>query len=293
MLTYELKIADERLDMARCLSSGQVFRWQKVDQFWIGVDGRAWFRVLETAPGNLRVETNADRRAFERLFRLDLDANEVEALILGKGPELAPYAEQLRGLRLLRPSVPEEVFFSFLCSANNHISRIGQMIRKLAAYGDSLGEVDGLMLHVFPTPNRIAEIPEAELRAKGFGYRGASIPEAARQLTDRGEGWLTALSKQPYQEIKRELVAIKSIGPKLADCIAIFGLGRTDVVPIDTHIWQAMTRLYYPQWEGKPLTDLKYREASDFFRNRFGEHTGWAHQYLFYDSVLHWRGRKK
>lgn len=257
------------------------------------MDGDAWYLVVVEEEGLLKVQSNQAQSAFESLFRLDLDGSEVEREILQKGPELAPYAHQLRGLRLLRPADPEEVFFSFLCSANNHISRIGQLIRKLAAFGEPLGEVDGETLHRFPTSARIARIPEQDLRSAGFGYRGASIPEAARQMVDRGEGWLDSLRMAPYEEIKRELTAIKSVGPKLADCIALFGLHRTDVVPIDTHIWQAMARLYFPEWSGQALTDLKYRTASDFFRNRFGVHTGWAHQYLFYDNVLHWRERRK
>ena len=257
------------------------------------MDGDGWYRAIKRDGDRYQVDTNKSTQVFREMFRLDIDGRDVERQILQKGPELAPYADQLRGLRLLRPSVPEEVFFTFLCSANNHITRIGQMIRKLAAYGEPMTEQDGEVLYRFPSAARIATIPESELRAKGFGYRGASIPEAARQLVLRGEGWMNSLRDLPYLEIKRELTAIKSVGPKLADCIALFGLHRTDVIPIDTHIWQAMTRLYFPEWQGQPLTDLKYRTASDFFRDRFGEHTGWAHQYLFYDNVLHWRERRK
>jgi len=85
---------------------------------------------------------------------------------------------------------------------------------------------------------------------------------------------------------------MKGIGPKLADCICLFGLDHQEAVPVDTHIWQAMCRLYFPQWSGTALTEKRYYEASDFFRDRLGDLAGWAHQYLFYDNVLNWRSRR-
>lgn len=257
------------------------------------VDGACWYCISIQENGTLEVESNFPADQFRALFRLETSGEETEAEILTKGPELKPYASELRGLRLLKPTDAEEVFFHFLCSANNHISRIGQMIRKLAAYGEAFDEVHGETVYKFPRADRIAQIPESELRAAGFGYRAASIPLAARALVGRGNDWLAGLSELPYRNLRAELVGIKSVGPKLADCVALFGLHRTDVVPIDTHIWQAMTRLYFPQWQGLPLTAKRYDEASDFFRARFGVHTGWAHQYLFYDSVLHWRERRQ
>lgn len=290
--TFSISLADGRLDVSRCLSSGQIFRWEQLGpERTLVVDGDGWF-LIEEHDRSLTVTSNQEQDAFDRLFRLDVDAGEVEDAILRKGPELAPYADALRGLRLLRPSVPEEVFFCFLCSANNHIARIGQMVRKLAAYGEKIGEVEGRPVHRFPEPARIASIPEEELRSQGFGYRGASIPTAAKQLADRGPGWLGSLRALSCDEIRRELVAIHSVGPKLADCIALFGLHRTDIVPIDTHMWQALTRLYFPEWASLPLTAARYREAALFFQDRFGEHTGWAQQYLFYENVLNWRGRR-
>jgi hypothetical protein len=37
---------------------------------------------------------------------------------------------------------------------------------------------------------------------------------------------------------------------------------------------------------------MKYRQLGDFLRERFGDLTGWAHQYLFYDNLLNWRARR-
>lgn len=300
---------------------------------WLGVDGDHWYRVLQEAlpsqTGRFRpsstlvhatglnqdaqrdaltyvadgqtageitchVETNATEAAFRDLFRFDWNHDEIRAEVLRRGPEVEPYLGSLAGLRSMRPSDPVETFFSFLCTPNNNLPRIVTMVDALAAYGTILATVDGVVLHRFPEADRIAEIPEQALREKRFGYRAATIPKAARELVSRGgRHYLETLKAATYEEAHEELVSFPGIGPKLADCIALFALHHTSAVPIDTHLWQAATRLYFPQWKDASITELKYRAVSSHLRERFGEYTGWTHQHLFFDSVLNWRSRQK
>lgn len=320
MNQFVVSVPNGRLDLARCVSSGQVFRWQRLDDdSWLGADGESWFVVTEGPPppageigdpdrsgeprGGSReghacraqqfcVRSNGTAQDFGRLFRLDWDADEIEREIAIRAPELQPYLGSLHGLRLLRHSDPVETFFTFLCTPNNNIARISSMVRKLAAFGPVMAKVEGVDVHRFPSEDRVATIEEAELRSLGFGYRAATIPAAARQLSLLGgREWLESLKSEPYETAWRELVLIKGIGRKLADCICLFGLHHNEVVPVDTHIWQALCRLYFPDWCSLPLTDKRYEIAASHFRSRLGELTGWAHQYLFYDNVLNWRKR--
>lgn len=279
--------------MRLCVSSGQVFRWKQLrDGGWLGVEGEHWYKV-QPAEGALQVESSGEEADFRRLFRLDWDAEAIEREVLRIGPELKPYMDGLRGLRLMRPSSDEETFFCFLCTPNNHIGRITAMIEKLSRYGEAMAEVAGQTMYRFPGAEKIASIPEDELRAQGFGYRGGTIPRIARQMLDRGDGWLASLRAGAYEEAHKQLVGIKGIGPKLADCIALFALDFTEAVPVDTHLWQAFTRLYHPEWQGAALTDRRYEQAANEFRQRFGKLSGWAHQYLFYDNVLFARERRR
>lgn len=238
-----------------------------------------------------RVETNGTRKDFESLFRLDWDMEKIRAEILRRGPEVEPYMGTLEGLRLMQPSDPIEAFFSFLCSPNNNIPRIVTMVAALASYGPTF---PGTALHRFPESETLAQIPEAELRERKFGYRAATIPRAARELVARGgRAYLESLKHTTYEEAHAALVSFYGIGPKLADCIALFALHHTEAVPVDTHLWHAATRLYFPDWERASITDLKYKAVGGHVRGRFGELTGWAHQFLFFDSVLNWRSRMK
>ena len=193
----------------------------------------------------------------------------------------------------MRPSDPVETFFSFLCTPNNNLPRIVKMVAELAGYGPALATVDGVDLRRFPEAETVAAIPEAELRERRFGYRAATIPNAACELVARGgRDYLEHLKTVSYEEAHAALVTFHGIGPKLADCIALFALHHTCAVPVDTHLWHAATRLYFPEWEKAAITHLKYRAVSAHVRGRFGDLTGWAHQHLFFDSVLNWRSRR-
>lgn len=290
--TFAVEFDPEDFSLDLCVNCGQVFRWKRVgDGRWVGSEGEFWFDVAEFEPGTLEIASNGSLSDFKRLFRFDWTGSEARSEMVRLGPELELYIRQLPGLRMMRPTSAVETFFCFLCTPNNHLSRITAMIETLSSFGKPMES--NPQVRRFPDLLAIASIEEGELRRRGFGYRGATIPKAARELLELGgEAYLEGLKKASYAEAHKQLCAISGVGPKLADCIALYGLDHTEAVPIDTHIWQAATRLYFPEWEGSSLTASKYREVGDFFRGRFGKLSGWAHQYLFFENLLNWRTRK-
>lgn len=285
-MTYTISLEPGELDLRQCVSCGQVFLWRETaPDLWLGVDGEAWFRVQVT-PDGLNVESNVPSERFRRLFNLDVDQAEQEEAIRAAAPELDPYIARFPGLRLMRPSCPVETLCCFLCTPNNHLRRIMPMARALQAYGEPIGEVEGVVLRRFPEIEAVASIPEHELRAMGFGYRARSIPLTAARVAERGgREWLMNLRAKTYAEAFEALVALPGVGPKLADCIALFALHKTEAVPVDTHLWQAATRLYFPEWRGAAITESRYRAVGALFRAKFGPLAGIAHHYLFYDNM--------
>jgi N-glycosylase/DNA lyase len=254
------------------------------------VDGQAWYRIQRQGDV-LRVHSNGDRKDLERFFQLGLSAAAIVKEIEAAGPELAPYLQMTRGLRALVYADAVECLFTFLCTANNHVSRISTMVRHLASYGLSLD--DHPVHRRFPALEPLAALSEGDLRLAGFGYRAASLPGVAAQLVRRGgDRYVDSLKRSSLEHVRSELMSLPSVGPKLADCIALFGFGFRRAVPVDTHIWKAATRLYFPNYAGSPLSRHKYEEFATFFKKRFGDNAGWAHQALFYDSLLNWRSRK-
>lgn len=284
MRHYRLSVPAWELNLPLCLQSGQVFRWRTEGNAWVGTvgnqllvvepRGNRWHILSPNAPDPLN--------AFIALFRLELDLKRVQMTLLRCDPRWAGWIAELPGLRLLRWSDPEECLFSFLCTPANNIPRITGMIERLCEhYGDPIGEWNGTLWHAFPRAERIATLSEAELRALGFGYRARTLIQVAKSLQERGQGWLASLAQLPYWEAKAELMRLPGVGAKIADCVLLFGLDNPYAVPVDTHMWQAVQEWLLPELRNQSLTERTYRTIVDWFHERFGEWTGWAHQYLF------------
>lgn len=278
------------LDLEECVTCGQVFLWRRLPSGrWLGVDGDAWL-VVEVHRDRLQVSGEACGEApvarLRRLFRLDENLDALREAILAKGPELAPHLGRWPGLRMARPSCPVETLFCFLCTANNNLGRIGGMTAWLHARGDRVGEVEGFAVRRFPNLERLAEITEEDLRRAGFGYRAKTIPEVARETLRRGGvAWLLGLREASYEDAHAVLMELPGVGPKLADCIALFALHHTRAVPVDTHLWRAAIRVYFPSFLGARPTPARARQIGDHLRARFGDLAGWVQHFLFVDAL--------
>ncbi len=135
------------------------------------------------------------------------------------------------GIRILRQD-PWEMLCSFIISQNNNIPRIKGIIGRLCErYG---GFPDALSLS--------AETPEslAYLRS---GFRAKYIADAAAK-TASGETDLAAVSAMPYEDARKELMKIKGVGPKVADCVLLFGMHRMEAYPVDIWIKRVLATFY-------------------------------------------------
>ena len=280
---FQLTIRDVPVDLERIARSAQMFRWTPVGQSWRVHDGDHVHTVQSLGDGQFEVESNQGETAFRLLIRLETDHAEMHQKLVKYGPEIEPFLANREGLRMMRPNCKTEVLFSFLCSSCNHVNRITKMVWSLAARGEN----------GFPGIERLAEVTEQELRAEGFGYRGATIPKVAQILASNGgERYLDDLANGSYEDARKELISLPGVGKKLADCICLYAFDFGQSVPVDTHIWQVLTRLYYPTWVGTNLTDTKYETVAGHLRDRFGELAGVAHQFLFVDNMERYRSRE-
>eukprot|EP00904_Undaria_pinnatifida_P007206 jgi/Undpi1/3615/HiC_scaffold_16.g06986.m1 len=219
---------------------------------------------------------------------------------------MAAVAASIPGVRVVRQD-PVECIFSFICSSNNNIPRITSMLGNLRrTYGElllSVGEgglaatgVFGtntevedwakmpLELHSFPTVNALADnATEGHLRAMGFGYRAKYIVQSAKLMQMRGGAdWALSMRSKGRDAVRDQLMTLSGVGPKVADCVALFSLDQTSAIPVDVHVWRIACRDYDPSLvECKSLTPTVYARVGDLFRDRFGQRAGWAHSLLF------------
>ncbi|CAK7271001.1 8-oxoguanine glycosylase ogg1 [Sporothrix epigloea] len=210
------------------------------------------------------------------------------------------------GIRILNQDA-WEALICFICSSNNNISRISQMAQKLCIhYGPFLGTIDGEAFHDFPSPAALAAPSvETHLRQLGFGYRAKYIVQTAHTLSmDRPEGWLEQLRNPScpppgqsklvkaqaqkddctpsYKTAHEQLLLLSGVGPKVADCVALMGLGWGEAVPVDTHVWQIAVRDYkFKKIASKTFSKAIHDMVGDHFRSLWGPYAGWAQSVLF------------
>ena len=177
-----------------------------------------------------------------------------------------------QGLRILKQN-PFETLISFIISANNHIPRIKSIIERLCF---ELGEkCDGF--YAFPTPQRLAGQTVSFYEKCGLGYRASYIYETANEICNGFN--LERLYDMPSKDAKTQLCALKGVGPKVADCILLFGYGKTDVFPVDTWI-KKVYNTYFGAEDNPKIIREKLVE-------KYGDLSGYAQQYLFYYKREH------
>ncbi len=278
------------------LASGQAFRWKRrADGWWIGVVGRTVVGVRQG--GDLFSWWTYPESGGEDLirdyFQLDVDMGEVVRRVSEADRAAGEAAARWSGLRLLRQD-PEEAILSFVCSTANSVPRIAHSIGEFSRhFGEPLGDLDGSQHYTFPSAVTLAEVNSDHLtRVSSLGFRGRNLVKVATQIAGRGPGWAMSLRDLPYREAHTEMVKLNGIGAKIADCVCLFALDKTEAVPVDTHVWQLAKDLYFPDWpEKKSLTETAYNQVAGAFRDRFGELAGYAQNFLFYDHFSnHWGG---
>jgi N-glycosylase/DNA lyase len=296
-------------DLAATLDSGQAFRWQPVHGSWTGVIGRHWVRLTQRRDG-IRAETAgpvADWQWLRDYLQTDVDLDAV----LKTFPDDAPMRDAVaacRGLRVLRQD-PWECLASFILSSTKQIVQIRQIVALLCERfgepvslaspkgGEGRGEAaDNFEIQIpspqpsprlggareenelrfaFPSAERLAITTEAELRACKMGFRAPHLLAAVRKIAD-GKFDLERLRHLPLARAREELMTLRGVGGKIADCVLLFAYGFDAAFPVDVWVERALRQLYFQR---RRVSDKRLRH---FAATHFGPHAGYAQQYLFH-----------
>ena len=131
------------------------------------------------------------------------------------------------------------------------------------------------LFYSFPLPEKISGLTEAELRACKMGFRAPHLLAAARQIAD-GTLDLEKIRSLPLSEARAELMKLRGVGGKIADCVLLFAYGFDAAFPVDVWVERALRHLYFPR---RRVSEKKLRH---FAATHFGPHAGYAQQYLFH-----------
>ena len=272
---------EQPFNLTHTLECGQAFRWRREGDWYYGV---IYGNILKIRQTLLGVEFESyplpEEQIVNRLIyylRLDDDLPDIYAKI-GKDDRMRRAITQFYGLRLLRQE-PWECLASFICSISSNIPRISECIESLCRkMGDPL-EMDGHVRYSFPTPERVMELGETGLRIIGWGFRAPYLAGTAERI-GRGIYDLDGLRELTYDDAKKDLMSLRGVGDKVADCVLLFSLEKLDSFPVDRWVRRAVEE-WYAIGEN-PSYDSIRTWALDYF----GGHAGYAQQYLFHRRRL-------
>jgi len=283
LLVHLVKIHAPDFDLATTLDSGQVFHWEKIGNGFVGAVGDSPVcveqgrNVLKVRCGGTPQPTR-QRRALPRIiahyFALDHPLAEICASF-PNDPAMSAARHFCHGLRIIRQ--PKwECLATFICSSMKQVAHIRQISKALRERFGAARKIDHQVVHTFPSVQRLAESSESELRKCALGYRAKNLLATAR-LVSSGEADLDAWSALSDTDLREKLCALPGVGAKIANCVMLFAYERLRAFPIDVWIERVLREKYFPR-NGKTTTQ-RLREFSETY---FGDHGGYAQQYLFH-----------
>lgn len=197
-------------------------------------------------------------------FDLGRDYSAIRAACKGRNAFVDEAMDYGCGLRILAQD-PWEMLITFIVSQRKNMPAIASAVEQLAQRFGSPVETERGTVYAFPTPEQLAQASEDDLRACSLGYRAPYIAETTRQVLS-GELDLQSLADADDAALFEDLQKARGVGAKVANCVCLFGYGRTSQVPVDVWIARAI--------------DEECGGVDPFAQ--FGEDAGIMQQYVFY-----------
>ena len=246
------------------LDCGQSFRWKKSENIWQGVVSGKKLSI-EQKDINTLIFYDTTKEDFENIWKSYFDLERDYASVISRFADdtyLKEASEKYYGIRVLNQE-PWEAICSFIISQNNNIPRIKGIIERLC---ETFGEDSGDGFYTFPSAEKISTLSLEDLAPLRAGFRAKYILDAAQKVAN-GEIDFEKIFENDISYGREELMKIKGVGPKVAECALLYGFKKSDAFPIDVWVKRIMSELYP---DGIPA--CAYPEI------------GIAQQYLF-----HWR----
>lgn len=288
MSDYKLKNVCD-FDLAQTLECGQCFHFVKLDEndYVLTAKGRL-LHVSQQADTVTFYDTEEDEyvNVWKDYFDMDRDYSEIKNKLLEKDDKLKDAIESMWGVRILNQDF-FETLISFIISQNKQIPHIKKIVADISAkFGSYKGIYGGVDMYTFPTLEQLTNASEEDFKELKTGFRAPYIMDAIRRNM-AGQFDENELKNMEYDSCIKELMTIKGVGEKVANCVSLFGLGKKEAFPVDVWIKRIMETMYF---DGE---DTPKDKISAFAKERFGGLGGFAQQYLFYYGKTIKMGIKK
>jgi N-glycosylase/DNA lyase len=282
-----IEISAPDFDLAMTLDSGQVFHWQRAGNGFLGTIGdlplyaeqRDQLLRANVAPASSRYpgkDAQDAHATIKHYFALDHPLAEICASF-PDDPMMNAARKFCRGLRIIRQ--PKwECLATFICSTRKKIAHIRQISKKLRERFGEPRDLDDYVVYTFPSAACLARSSEKDLLACGLGYRAKNLLTTARLIT-KGDFDLERMAKLSDIDLRQKLWDLPGVRTKVANCVMLFAYERLRAFPIDVWIERVLRERYFPRQK-----KIKAQRLREFCETYFGEHGGYAQQYLFHHA---------
>ncbi len=286
-----IKILAPEFDLVKTLDSGQVFHWEKIGKGFVGTIGDCAVYIEQNGnvlkacdDGAPATSPRRSRREIvARYLALDHPLAEICALF-PDDPVMNAARQFCRGLRIIRQ--PKwECLATFICSSMKQVAHIRQISLALRRRFGERRKIGDHVAHTFPPVQPIARASEHDLRECALGYRAKNLLASAR-LVSSGKANLEAWSTLSDADLREKLCSLPGVGAKVANCVMLFAYERLRAFPIDVWMERVLKQQYFPR--KKKVSELQLRQFSETY---FGEHGGYAQQYLFHRARMNKKRR--
>lgn len=277
---YEIK-KNNSFNLKHIFECGQCFRWNKEpDGSYTGVICKNVLNVREEDKKILfdgMCEDNI-KELITEYFNLNIDYETIKNELSQIDEYLKKSIEFGKGIRILKQDL-WEIIISFIISANNNIPRIKGIIERISKeYGKEI-KYKGKSYYTFPTIQELSKASVDDLKKLGLGFRDKRIYDTTKLFLDGKYNLKEIEDIKDTKKIREILLELPGVGPKVADCILLFGLNRFNVFPIDVWVRRVMNDLYI---KNEDETKVKKEEIEILAKTKYAELAGIAQQYLFY-----------
>lgn len=229
----------DNFDIELTLDCGQSFRWVKnEDGIWCGIAGGNYLKLKQEGEDVTLYNTSPElyNDFWKTYFDLERDYKGIIARYDDESLKTACMAYP--GIRILKQDEWEAIC-SFIISANNNIPRIKGIIERLC---ENFGEKTEYG-YTFPSAEKIAKLQVEDLSVIRSGFRAKYIIDAAQKIFSK-EVDIEKIKELPFDAAKTELLKIKGVGEKVAQCALLYGFGRIEAFPVDVWVKRIVEELY-------------------------------------------------
>lgn len=261
-------------DLCQTFDCGQCFRWEKVQNGYIGVAFSRVLHITQNRNNFMLHNTTMDdwNNIWQDYFDFGRDYSAIKKT-LAKDGVMKTAISFGEGIRILNQE-PFECLISFIISASNNIPRIKKIIDSLCKNFGQAIPYGNDTYYSFPKPETIASLTLDDIGIIKAGFRDKYIINAAKCVAS-GITVLECLKNSSFDYAKNELLKLNGVGNKVAECVMLFSLGKTSGFPVDVWIKRIMEYCYF---DSEQTNDAVSRFAAE----KFSELSGFAQQYLFY-----------